>query len=155
MRLVKLLSKGEGIRTLIWTFIKSFQALPYVALLIVLLFFIFAVIGMQAILWITIFCNLLVFKTEHGKWVCMIHNSRFSARSNWMTNHLLLETTTSSRFLKQFWFCFVLRQVCVFMLKLNALLLCLLNWMETKVNRTQYSTLVFPWFFAWSSPSCT
>ncbi|ODM95155.1 Voltage-dependent calcium channel type D subunit alpha-1 [Orchesella cincta] len=47
MRLVKLLSKGEGIRTLLWTFIKSFQALPYVALLIVMLFFIFAVIGMQ------------------------------------------------------------------------------------------------------------
>ncbi|XP_070075567.1 voltage-dependent calcium channel type D subunit alpha-1 isoform X1 [Drosophila takahashii] len=47
MRLVKLLSKGEGIRTLLWTFIKSFQALPYVALLIVLLFFIYAVVGMQ------------------------------------------------------------------------------------------------------------
>ncbi|VDP04739.1 unnamed protein product [Heligmosomoides polygyrus] len=47
MRLVKLLSRGEGIRTLLWTFMKSFQALPYVALLIVLLFFIYAVIGMQ------------------------------------------------------------------------------------------------------------
>nr|CAB3227402.1 voltage-dependent L-type calcium channel subunit alpha-1D-like [Phallusia mammillata] len=47
LRLVKLLSRGDGIRTLLWTFIKSFQALPYVALLIVLLFFIYAVIGMQ------------------------------------------------------------------------------------------------------------
>ncbi|KAL1493061.1 hypothetical protein ABEB36_011199 [Hypothenemus hampei] len=47
MRLIKLLSRGEGIRTLLWTFFKSFQALPYVALLIVLLFFIYAVIGMQ------------------------------------------------------------------------------------------------------------
>uniref|UniRef100_A0A4W3H913 Voltage-dependent L-type calcium channel subunit alpha-1S-like n=1 Tax=Callorhinchus milii TaxID=7868 RepID=A0A4W3H913_CALMI len=47
MRLVKLLSRGEGVRTLLWTFIKSFQALPYVALLIVMLFFIYAVIGMQ------------------------------------------------------------------------------------------------------------
>ncbi|XP_046439979.1 muscle calcium channel subunit alpha-1-like [Daphnia pulex] len=47
MRLVKLLSRGEGIRTLLWTFMKSFQALPYVALLIVMLFFIYAVIGMQ------------------------------------------------------------------------------------------------------------
>lgn len=65
MRLVKLLARGEGIRTLLWTFMKSFQvnffllfyflliislflqALPYVALLIVLLFFIYAVIGMQ------------------------------------------------------------------------------------------------------------
>ncbi|XP_061745538.1 voltage-dependent L-type calcium channel subunit alpha-1C-like [Nerophis ophidion] len=47
MRLVKLLSRGDGIRTLLWTFIKSFQALPYVALLIAMLFFIYAVIGMQ------------------------------------------------------------------------------------------------------------
>ncbi|XP_075987457.1 muscle calcium channel subunit alpha-1-like isoform X2 [Anticarsia gemmatalis] len=47
MRLIKLLSRGERIRTLLWTFIKSFQALPYVALLIVLLFFIYAVVGMQ------------------------------------------------------------------------------------------------------------
>ncbi|KTF99910.1 hypothetical protein cypCar_00006861 [Cyprinus carpio] len=47
MRLVKLLSRGEGIRTLLWTFIKSFQALPYVALLIAMLFFIYGVIGMQ------------------------------------------------------------------------------------------------------------
>ncbi|XP_073967125.1 LOW QUALITY PROTEIN: voltage-dependent L-type calcium channel subunit alpha-1S-like [Choristoneura fumiferana] len=49
MRLIKLLSRGERIRTLLWTFIKSFQALPYVALLIVLLFFIYAVVGMQHI----------------------------------------------------------------------------------------------------------
>ncbi|KAK7880741.1 hypothetical protein WMY93_032625 [Mugilogobius chulae] len=34
LRLVKLLSKGEGIRTLLWTFVKSLQALPYVGLLI-------------------------------------------------------------------------------------------------------------------------
>ncbi|XP_036388275.1 calcium channel, voltage-dependent, L type, alpha 1S subunit, a [Megalops cyprinoides] len=47
MRLVKLLNRSEGIRNLLWTFIKSFQALPYVALLIVMLFFIYAVIGMQ------------------------------------------------------------------------------------------------------------
>ncbi|XP_035942577.1 voltage-dependent L-type calcium channel subunit alpha-1S [Halichoerus grypus] len=47
MRLIKLLSRAEGVRTLLWTFIKSFQALPYVALLIVMLFFIYAVIGMQ------------------------------------------------------------------------------------------------------------
>lgn len=50
MRLVKLLARGEGIRTLLWTFMKSFQALPYVALLIVMLFFIYAVIGMQVIM---------------------------------------------------------------------------------------------------------
>lgn len=52
MRLVKLLSRGEGIRTLLWTFIKSFQALPYVALLIVMLFFIYAVIGMQVMFYV-------------------------------------------------------------------------------------------------------
>jgi len=49
MRLVKLLSRGEGIRTLLWTFIKSFQALPYVALLILMVFFIYAVVGMQVL----------------------------------------------------------------------------------------------------------
>ncbi|KAM3872323.1 dihydropyridine-sensitive L-type skeletal muscle calcium channel subunit alpha-1-like [Diretmus argenteus] len=47
MRLVKLLNRSEGIRNLLWTFIKSFQALPHVALLIVMLFFIYAVVGMQ------------------------------------------------------------------------------------------------------------
>uniref|UniRef100_A0A8C2X849 Voltage-dependent L-type calcium channel subunit alpha n=1 Tax=Cyclopterus lumpus TaxID=8103 RepID=A0A8C2X849_CYCLU len=47
MRLVKLLNRSEGIRNLLWTFIKSFQALPHVALLIIMLFFIYAVIGMQ------------------------------------------------------------------------------------------------------------
>ena len=47
MRLVKLLSKGEGIRTLLWTFIKSFQALPWVCILIALIFFIYGVVGMQ------------------------------------------------------------------------------------------------------------
>lgn len=63
MRLVKLLARGEGIRTLLWTFIKSFQALPYVALLIVMLFFIYAVIGMQVTLryiFITITFELLI-----------------------------------------------------------------------------------------------
>ena len=39
--------QGEGIRTLLWTFIKSFQALPWVALLIALIFFIYGVVGMQ------------------------------------------------------------------------------------------------------------
>uniref|UniRef100_A0A8B9RLE4 Calcium channel, voltage-dependent, L type, alpha 1S subunit, b n=1 Tax=Astyanax mexicanus TaxID=7994 RepID=A0A8B9RLE4_ASTMX len=47
LRLIKLLNRSEGIRNLLWTFIKSFQAFPHVALLIVMLFFIYAVIGMQ------------------------------------------------------------------------------------------------------------
>jgi len=65
MRLVKLLSRGDGIRTLLWTFIKSFQALPYVALLIVMLFFIYAVIGMQVIVSIIIIMKLIVFIYEY------------------------------------------------------------------------------------------
>merc|ERR1712015_177621 len=46
-RLVKLLNKDEGIRTLLWTFMKSFQALPWVMLLIALIFFIYGTVGMQ------------------------------------------------------------------------------------------------------------
>lgn len=32
---------------LLWTFVQSFKALPYVCLLIAMLFFIYAIIGMQ------------------------------------------------------------------------------------------------------------
>lgn len=46
-RLFKLLNRGEAIRTLLWTFLKSFQALPWVTLLILMVFFVFAVVGMQ------------------------------------------------------------------------------------------------------------
>jgi len=47
MRLVKLLNKNENIRTLIWTFMKSFKALPWVMLLIALIFFIYGTVAMQ------------------------------------------------------------------------------------------------------------
>uniref|UniRef100_A0A674P6F4 Voltage-dependent P/Q-type calcium channel subunit alpha-1A n=1 Tax=Takifugu rubripes TaxID=31033 RepID=A0A674P6F4_TAKRU len=46
-RLLKLLRQGETIRILLWTFVQSFKALPYVCLLIAMLFFIYAIIGMQ------------------------------------------------------------------------------------------------------------
>ncbi|XP_055947185.1 voltage-dependent calcium channel type A subunit alpha-1-like [Argiope bruennichi] len=46
-RLIKLLRQGYTIRILLWTFIQSFKALPYVCLLIAMLFFIYAIIGMQ------------------------------------------------------------------------------------------------------------
>lgn len=66
-RLIKLLRQGYTIRILLWTFVQSFkvsgrrmflfdridlilnllQALPYVCLLIAMLFFIYAIIGMQ------------------------------------------------------------------------------------------------------------
>ena len=62
MRLVKLLSKGEGIRTLLWTFIKSFQALPWVAILIGLIFFIYGVVGMQ------VKCR--IFSFIWSRWLC-------------------------------------------------------------------------------------
>uniref|UniRef100_A0A3B5A4C5 Voltage-dependent R-type calcium channel subunit alpha-1E-like n=1 Tax=Stegastes partitus TaxID=144197 RepID=A0A3B5A4C5_9TELE len=45
-RLIKLLRQGYTIRILLWTFVQSF-ALPYVCLLIAMLFFIYAIIGMQ------------------------------------------------------------------------------------------------------------
>ncbi|KAA0707598.1 Voltage-dependent P/Q-type calcium channel subunit alpha-1A [Triplophysa tibetana] len=46
-RLIKLLRQGGTIRILLWTFVQSFKALPYVCLLIAILFFIYAIIGMQ------------------------------------------------------------------------------------------------------------
>ncbi|XP_078499591.1 voltage-dependent R-type calcium channel subunit alpha-1E [Lissotriton helveticus] len=46
-RLIKLLRQGYTIRILLWTFVQSFKALPYVCLLIAMLFFIYAIIGMQ------------------------------------------------------------------------------------------------------------
>jgi voltage-dependent calcium channel P/Q type alpha-1A len=61
-RLIRLLQQGYTIRILLWTFIQSFkvglgrlsgleqpcfQALPYVCLLIGMLFFIYAIVGMQ------------------------------------------------------------------------------------------------------------
>ncbi|KAH9397655.1 hypothetical protein TYRP_003978, partial [Tyrophagus putrescentiae] len=49
-RLIKLLRQGYTIRILLWTFIQSFKALPYVCLLIAMLFFIYAIIGMQSLI---------------------------------------------------------------------------------------------------------
>jgi hypothetical protein len=46
-RLIKLLRQGYTIRLLLWTFMQSFRALPYVCILIIMLFFIYAIIGMQ------------------------------------------------------------------------------------------------------------
>lgn len=46
-RLIKLMRQGATIRVLLWTFVQSFKALPYVCLLIAMLFFIYAVVGMQ------------------------------------------------------------------------------------------------------------
>lgn len=45
-RLVKLLKKGD-IKTLIWTFYRSLGNLPWVSALILLIFFVYGVVGMQ------------------------------------------------------------------------------------------------------------
>ncbi|CAH8831967.1 unnamed protein product [Trichobilharzia szidati] len=73
MRLIKLLSKEESIRQLLWTFIKSIQALPYVALLIAMIFFIYAVIGMQLFGQISIDDNPL----EDEEWPILHRNNNF------------------------------------------------------------------------------
>uniref|UniRef100_A0A8C9TYZ8 Calcium voltage-gated channel subunit alpha1 E n=1 Tax=Scleropages formosus TaxID=113540 RepID=A0A8C9TYZ8_SCLFO len=58
-RLIKLLRQGYTIRILLWTFVQSFKALPYVCLLIAMLFFIYAIIGMQ------VFGNIKLSHTSH------------------------------------------------------------------------------------------
>eukprot|EP00051_Salpingoeca_urceolata_P017838 m.246032 g.246032 ORF g.246032 m.246032 type:complete len:1856 (-) comp19058_c0_seq4:42-5609(-) len=45
-RLIKLLKRGD-IKRLVWTFFKSFRSIPWVSMLIGLVFFVYAVIGMQ------------------------------------------------------------------------------------------------------------
>ncbi|XP_055343397.1 voltage-dependent L-type calcium channel subunit alpha-1D-like [Paramacrobiotus metropolitanus] len=47
LRLGKLLGKSRNTRILFWTFLKSMRALPYVILLIGVIYFIYAVIGMH------------------------------------------------------------------------------------------------------------
>ena len=66
MRLVKLLNKNENIRTLLWTFMKSFKALPWVMLLIGLIFFIYGTVGMQMMGRIAIQVRIL-FRLSQGK----------------------------------------------------------------------------------------
>uniref|UniRef100_A0AAY4F022 Voltage-dependent P/Q-type calcium channel subunit alpha-1A n=1 Tax=Denticeps clupeoides TaxID=299321 RepID=A0AAY4F022_9TELE len=66
-RLIKLLRQGETIRILLWTFVQSFKALPYVCLLIAMLFFIYAIIGMQ------LFGNLAL--DEEGERAINEHNN--------------------------------------------------------------------------------
>uniref|UniRef100_A0A8D3AUA8 Voltage-dependent L-type calcium channel subunit alpha n=1 Tax=Scophthalmus maximus TaxID=52904 RepID=A0A8D3AUA8_SCOMX len=87
MRLVKLLSRGEGIRTLLWTFIKSFQALPYVALLIAMLFFIYAVIGMQVNIIILFNQNETRYpagiRVQTGEQCCLLFNVRCATGEAW------------------------------------------------------------------------
>ena len=46
-RLIKLLRRSVSVRILLYTFVQSFKALPYVCMLMGMLFFIYAIIGMQ------------------------------------------------------------------------------------------------------------
>ncbi|XP_062840951.1 voltage-dependent P/Q-type calcium channel subunit alpha-1A isoform X4 [Trichomycterus rosablanca] len=68
-RLIKLLRQGETIRILLWTFVQSFKALPYVCLLIAMLFFIYAIIGMQ------LFGNIEINEEEDGDSSINQHNN--------------------------------------------------------------------------------
>lgn len=106
MRLVKLLSRGEGIRTLLWTFIKSFQALPYVALLILMLFFIYAVVGMQVSLnsLVTQSLRIVVKYLNH---FFLQFNFRCSGKSQQTMTRPSQETITFKHFHKLYWFYFV------------------------------------------------
>ena len=47
LRLVKLLNRSKAMRILMFTFVQSFKALPYVGALIFLLFFVYAIFGMH------------------------------------------------------------------------------------------------------------
>lgn len=47
LRVFRVLSKGTTMRRLLWTFGKSFQSLPYVTVMLLLVFFVYAVVGMQ------------------------------------------------------------------------------------------------------------
>lgn len=118
MRLVKLLSRGEGIRTLLWTFLKSFQALPYVALLIVMLFFIYAVIGMQVrkiIFFLTcLFMHSVNINTSvlsHVGFFFFFFTSRCLEKSKQDIMEKFFVIITFSRLPKHFLFCFVHRPV--------------------------------------------
>ena len=102
MRLVKLLSKGEGIRTLLWTFIKSFQALPWVAILIGLIFFIYGVVGMQVKQ--TIFLKHMQVKDRLLILLLFSFSFRFSARLLCKRAPTSTETTTSKRLRKLCWY---------------------------------------------------
>lgn len=64
-RLIKLLRQGYTIRILLWTFVQSFKALPYVCLLIAMLFFIYAIIGMQVCYRNIILCNYLIYDIKY------------------------------------------------------------------------------------------
>ena len=79
-RLVKLLRQGQTIRILLWTFVQSFKALPYVILLICMLFFIYAIIGMQVlVLCLHEFCNL------GGGYLKRMYNLLLLINSAWLS----------------------------------------------------------------------
>ena len=46
-RLLKLFSRGENMKRLLWTFAQAFKSLPYVALLILMVFYVYAIVGMM------------------------------------------------------------------------------------------------------------
>lgn len=86
-RLIKLLRQGYTIRILLWTFIQSFKALPYVCLLIAMLFFIYAIIGMQVSYKRFKFCTIQkVKKFNPSKTAIMIKTIKITGRHQLTTN---------------------------------------------------------------------
>ncbi|RMB93774.1 hypothetical protein DUI87_29766 [Hirundo rustica rustica] len=76
-RLIKLLRQGYTIRILLWTFVQSFKALPYVCLLIAMLFFIYAIIGMQVRHpWVQVFGNIGIEEEDDESAITQHNNFR-------------------------------------------------------------------------------
>eukprot|EP00111_Clytia_hemisphaerica_P002564 TCONS_00007303-protein len=69
-RLIKLLRRGYTIRILLWTFLQSFKSLPYVGMLIFLIFFIYAIIGMQLF-------SLIAIDIEDEPWMYIDRHNNF------------------------------------------------------------------------------
>lgn len=85
-RLIKLLRQGYTIRILLWTFVQSFKALPYVCLLIAMLFFIYAIIGMQVI-----YLLLQLFISRLHLCMCLLSTALIHSHLKWwLLGELLL-----------------------------------------------------------------
>jgi len=84
-RLVKLLRRSRSLRILLWTFLQSFKALPYVGMLIFLLFFVYGIVGVQVFALIDI-------DSEDEPWAQINRNNHF--RSYFAATQVLFRVAT-------------------------------------------------------------
>ncbi|XP_065679404.1 voltage-dependent P/Q-type calcium channel subunit alpha-1A isoform X2 [Hydra vulgaris] len=91
LRLIKLLRRSHSLRILLWTFLKSFRALPYVAMLIFLLFFVYAIIGMQ------IFSQIAINSSE-DQWQYINEDNNF--RTYFSSTQILFRISTGENWPK-------------------------------------------------------